>query len=523
MKRNEFTHLILTFIAISLLLTSCEEILNKEEETSKLKVSFSEPGGEYEDRIELILNCEEEGAEIWYTMDGSTEPEKEGEGSILYTGSIAIVQTTTIKAIAYLDDEKGTVYSETYTYAKPVSAGFFAYYEGSYFEFLIKDEASATTGTKLLWEVEEYVENTRVAKILATKGGNEQTMFYLRESSFGLEYSKTGGNWKYLVNTSMDASDLGFIYVTKAADPSSLLGSVNNEVKITNITTSAGSFSVFMNKSEYDNSSRDNYMYIDDNIEYYNKDVGFVKSYAHVYDGSDYPPWVYHREIELVGYYIVKPDGSILQGGKEYDVNSAPEAPSDLTGERISSSIADLAWTDNSLFEDNFILERSEYTTSVSKPLPKLIILDKNTISYTDSTLTSGKSYVYRVKAKNSYGESDYTDDLVVNIYGVPEAPWDLTAGYNRNLYFVYILCWARYSDNISHFVIAYYGSQGWSDLDFTIDADPDDVYNDKWLQSLRIYYSGGKPWPSGTYRFKVKAVNSYGESLYSEEVEVEI
>jgi len=524
MKKINIRYFIYSVFAINLFLSSCE-FFEKEDNLPNLKVIFSHEGGDYDEKIELELSCNEDSAEIWYTTDGSTNPEIDGEGSSLYTNPITIGQTTTIKAIAYLGDKSGDVYSETYTYETPVSAGFFSYYSGSFFEFIIKKEADASTGESLIWEVESYDETTGKATIIATKNGSEQTTIYMRQSTAGLEYSYNGSSWKYLVSTTESAGDLGFVYATKAADPSSLLGNVVNDTKITTVTTSAGSFDVFMHSSEYDNSSRDNYLYIDNNYEYFNQEIGFIKSYSHAYDGADYPPWVYHREIELIGYYIIKPDGSILQGGKSYDLDSPPDAPTELTGERTSGTNVELSWQDNSMNEDNFIIYRRTIdpeNTSVSVSLPQVLdTIDRGSVSYIDKNLNTSMQYEYQIKAINKYGESDYSNKFIANIYGVPEAPWDLSINYNDNLNYIFILCWARYSDNIDHFIVAYYSDGAWGDLSSEFDSNPDDVFNDKWLESLFIYYNGGEEFPSGTYKFKVKAVNSYGESLYSEEVEI--
>lgn len=525
MKRLSVTHLNnLLFISFSFLLVltiSCNNDSEKDiDELLPLEVIFSHEGGTYDEEILLELTCSEVNSQIWYTVDGMSEPEMDGEGSTLYDDPISIRQTITVKARAYSEDLEGRVYSETYTFTTPVSIGFFAYYPGSFFEYIVKKKSTATEGDRLIWEVESFDEETGIATVSATTNGSEQSMIYFKNSVDGLEYSSDGTKWKYLVCS--DASkDLGFIYVPKAAKPSSLLGSVVNDTRESSVTTPAGTFPVFMHSSVYDNSSNDAYTYSDDNIEYYHQEIGFIKSYSHAYDGSSYPPWVYHREIELVGYYIIRPDGSILQGGKEYDLDSPPSAPTGLIGERTSTTAIELKWEDNSLNEDEFILERTGTKPNGTVSFPKEISLPKNTVTYVDSEIVETDKYTYRIKAINNLGESEFSEECKVNTYGAPIPPWDLTINYNRNLYYIFILCWAKYSDNIDHFKVAYYYNDNWIDLESEFESRPDDVYNDKWLQTLYLYYNGGQPFPPGSYRFKVKAVNAYGESFYSEEVEI--
>ena len=75
------------------------------------KPTFSIPGGIFTEAQSVELDCETEGAEIFYTLDG-TEPTS---SSTKYTAAIAISQTTTIKAIAINNSVSSIVVSETYT------------------------------------------------------------------------------------------------------------------------------------------------------------------------------------------------------------------------------------------------------------------------------------------------------------------------------------------------------------------------------------------------------------------------
>ena len=67
--------------------------------------TFSPAAGTYSSAQSVTLACENDGAIIYYTTDG-TEPTN---ASTPYTGAIAISATTTIKAIAYVGENASTV------------------------------------------------------------------------------------------------------------------------------------------------------------------------------------------------------------------------------------------------------------------------------------------------------------------------------------------------------------------------------------------------------------------------------
>ncbi len=76
------------------------------------KPTFSVAEGSYLEPQTVAIACETEGAEIYYTIDG-TEPSKE---SMRYQRPIPVRETTTIKAIAYVGEEASKVASVTLTF-----------------------------------------------------------------------------------------------------------------------------------------------------------------------------------------------------------------------------------------------------------------------------------------------------------------------------------------------------------------------------------------------------------------------
>ncbi|MCF6342219.1 MAG: fibronectin type III domain-containing protein, partial [Bacteroidales bacterium] len=88
----------------------------------------------------------------------------------------------------------------------------------------------------------------------------------------------------------------------------------------------------------------------------------------------------------------------------------APLAPSSLKIESASDARFALSWTDNSPNESNFVLERKDGSggtwTTVSSPVA-------DTTFYVDSTaFNSTTTYFYRIKASNTAGDSDYSNEL---------------------------------------------------------------------------------------------------------------
>ena len=110
-----------------------------------------------------------------------------------------------------------------------------------------------------------------------------------------------------------------------------------------------------------------------------------------------------------------------------------PEAPTDLVATTVSDKEIDLSWTDNSYDELGFKIERKLYGESFTQ----INTVSANVTSYSDTGLSSYRSYYYRVRAYNDAGNSDYsneasttTDDeenddcfIATAAYGSPSEP----------------------------------------------------------------------------------------------------
>lgn len=92
-------------------------------------------------------------------------------------------------------------------------------------------------------------------------------------------------------------------------------------------------------------------------------------------------------------------------------VINAPDAPSNLSVTQGNEDELDLSWTDNADNEDGFRVYRAQSTGSTTGDYTQVADLAANTTSYTDTGLSDGTEYYYRVSAYNSAGESSLSNE----------------------------------------------------------------------------------------------------------------
>lgn len=85
---------------------------------------------------------------------------------------------------------------------------------------------------------------------------------------------------------------------------------------------------------------------------------------------------------------------------------SPPSAPSGLNATAASSSSIDLSWTDNSNNEDDFQIQRSLTGTG---GWSQVSVTSPNATSFTDTGLSASTDYYYRVRARNTTGNSSWS------------------------------------------------------------------------------------------------------------------
>jgi len=105
--------------------------------------------------------------------------------------------------------------------------------------------------------------------------------------------------------------------------------------------------------------------------------------------------------------------------------NVALPAPSTLTAIATSLTQINLTWQDNSNNEAGFKIERR---IGIGGTWGQIKVVPANTNSYSDTNISSGITYYYRVKGYNSEGESDYSNET--------SATTPITINITKSLYY---------------------------------------------------------------------------------------
>ena len=103
-----------------------------------------------------------------------------------------------------------------------------------------------------------------------------------------------------------------------------------------------------------------------------------------------------------------------------------PAAPSGLTATALSTTQIRINWTDNANNETGFQIDRSPNGTS---GWTQIATVGNNIVTYTNTGLTTGTAYYYRVRATNAGGTSaDSNVATATTLVTLPTAPSGLTA-----------------------------------------------------------------------------------------------
>lgn len=93
-------------------------------------------------------------------------------------------------------------------------------------------------------------------------------------------------------------------------------------------------------------------------------------------------------------------------------MSCAPYAPSTLVATTITKSQINLSWTDNSINENRFGIERAASSTG---PWTEIGSVDFDVTTYPDTGLSCGQTYYYRVRAYDAAGGSPYSSIATAN------------------------------------------------------------------------------------------------------------
>ncbi len=88
----------------------------------------------------------------------------------------------------------------------------------------------------------------------------------------------------------------------------------------------------------------------------------------------------------------------------------APAAPLGLTATAVSTNQINLSWTDNSTNENGFAIERAPDSSGNPGTWAQIATASSNVTAYSDTGVSAGTNYWYRVRAYNAGGDSDYSN-----------------------------------------------------------------------------------------------------------------
>ena len=204
--------------------------------------------------------------------------------------------------------------------------------------------------------------------------------------------------------------------------------------------------------------------------------------------------------------YYVRIRTKNCRGVSDWDVTNnktsgPPTDPSKLVITFVGSNQIDMSWTDNADNETSYEIERSLDKTTFTK----IDEINANLTSYSNKGLSASTQYYYRVRAKNAFGASGYSNIIEPKTSAlpvvVPKSPSELTLTVVSSSQID--LKWLDNSDNETVFEI----ERGLDGVSFSkigeVGANVTS-YSDKGLSASTKYY------------YRIRAKNTAGVSDYS-------
>jgi FtsP/CotA-like multicopper oxidase with cupredoxin domain len=186
--------------------------------------------------------------------------------------------------------------------------------------------------------------------------------------------------------------------------------------------------------------------------------------------------------------------------------NPIPADPTTLTASLQAGPSVLLSWTDNAANETGFVVERAANGGAFAEIATPGPLAGTGTVTYTDSTVSGGITYSYRVKAVNGSISSGYSNTADVTLPDILAAPSNVTAtGVPRNNNRSRInVAWADNSTNETGFTLQYATS-----IDFTTG-----VVTINLPANTTTYQTGNLP-RNTSYYVRVRSVNGTLPSLW--------
>ena len=185
-----------------------------------------------------------------------------------------------------------------------------------------------------------------------------------------------------------------------------------------------------------------------------------------------------------------------------------PNIPSGLSVTLTAATESKLTWTDNSSNEDGFKIERK----AEGETYKEIKSLPVNSIEYHNTGLLPNTIYYYRIRAYNSYGYSDYSNEASITTpseTALPEAPTGLSAAATSCNDVT--ITWADNAINETNFILERKEEGGSYEVISSSISENSITFPDNTVEEGKKYY------------YRIKAHNANGDSAYSNEANVTI
>ncbi len=189
----------------------------------------------------------------------------------------------------------------------------------------------------------------------------------------------------------------------------------------------------------------------------------------------------------------------------EQSAATPPAAPSSLTATASGTSTINLTWTDNSSDETGFKLERKTGSGGTYAEIAGSIAA--NATSYSNTGLTAGTTYYYRLRSYNAAGNSSYSNEISATTAAAPppNAPSSLAATASGTA--TINLTWTDNSSDETGFKLERKTGSGgtYAEIAGSIAANA-------------TSYSNTGLTAGTTYYYRLRSYNASGNSSYSNE-----